>query len=227
MADQYMIDGSGELIRYSDPYAAVSEDMVTRFQEVEAEILQRVGLIEANYLHLGRLLSEVKEKKLYLASSLPTFHAWCESPNLSRIGYRSAQRLIQIVNEALPVLEKHDAMDLVPALGMSTMADLLPILNDENGEEKFIEAANEVKDMTNRDAKIAIKALRSGEEEPLERDKPTVFKAKVKLGEEFHRVEVYADSGIDYYKVGTLMIKRRDWSRWEARFGAFVQIEDE
>jgi hypothetical protein len=125
------------------------------------------------------------------------------------------------------VLEKHDAMELVPALGMSTMADLLPILNDEDGEEKFVEAAYQVKDLTNKDAKSAIKALRKGEEEPLETEKATIFRAKVRRGEEFHRVEITADNGIDYYKVGVLSIKRRDWSRWEARFGAFVEIVDE
>lgn len=226
---QWQIDaGTGELVAYPDPYKNQTAETAEEAQKIENEILIRVGVIETNYLKIGQLLAEFKERKLYLAAGDPDFRTWCNSPKLSRIGYRSAQRLIQIVDKALPLLEKHGAMDILPDLGMSTMADLLPILNDEDGEEKFVEAAYQVRDMTNADAKEAIKEIR-GVAKPLDHEMPTVFKAKVRAGEDYMFVRIYATNGPDFYEVTQgkpLMIRKRDWPRWEDRFGRFLEHED-
>lgn len=225
MKAQYQIDSDGSMVAYNNPYDDITVEQVNQAQQIEEEILQKVGLIETSYIQIGALLAKFKEEKLYLAANFASFQLWCESPNLSRIGYRSAMRLIQIVNEALPILAKHDATNLVAELGMSTMADLLPVLNDDNGEEKFIEAANAVVGLTNKDAKQEIKAIR-GIEKPIDAEMPLVFRAKVQRGDTFHRVEVRADWGAGEYKAGVLSIRKDHWARWEERFGRFITYEE-
>ena len=221
----HQIDSDGELRSYPDPYKNVTEESLQKADELEGILLDRVSKIEVHYLEIGKVLAQFKDEKLYLAKNFPTFAAWCDSPYLSRIGYRSAQRLIQIVNEALPLLERNNAIDVVASIGVGTMGDLLPILRDEDGEQKFVEAAYAVKDLTNRDAKDRIKELR-GIDVPLEKETPTVFKAKITRGQTYNKLRVFASNGPDYYECGILNVKLRDYPRFEARFGRFIEVED-
>jgi len=221
--DQFIVDSDGELVAYSDTYGDVTDDQVAYADKVQTMIIDRANQIKTNYLVIGTLLNKFKEDQLYLAKGFPSFQAWCNGPDVPDMSYRTAQRLIQIVTEALPIFEKHDATPLAQEIGIATMADLLPILSDANGEEKFIEAAYKVKDLTNRDAKEEIKSIRgigSFHDDAM----PTVFSARMQRGESFHTVKIIANDGVDYYDVGTLKIRPKDWPRWSERFGRFLEI---
>lgn len=158
MSDRFSIIGSsGELETYRDPYGVVSQEDVQAAIDLEQKIINERHAIDVGYLRIALDLAQFNERKLYLARGYPSFRDWTDSPEI-RIGYRLAHDLLRIVNEAIPILEKHDAMDALPSI--SNMRDLLPILADDNAEEKFIEAAYTVKDLTNREAKDAVRQIR-------------------------------------------------------------------
>jgi hypothetical protein len=216
MREQYSIIGSGgELETYVDPYANVTEERIAEAEKLEAEILNHSAQIDLHYLQVGKLLCEFKEKHLYKERGYDSFRAWANSSDLKNIGYRSAHNLMRIVNEALPILAKRQAMEVLPSV--STMVNLLPILSDENAEDKFIEAVYEVKDLTVNDAKERIRDIR-GMGRTIDDERPAIFKAQVTRGDDFHSVRIYCSTGADYYEVGVLNIKTRDWPRWAERF---------
>ena len=216
MPNQYSVIGSdGELETYRDPYGDVSQQDVADAQALEEKIISQRKAIDVGYLTIALDLATFQERKLYLARGYPTFRAWADSPELG-VGARLAHDLIRIVNEAIPILERHDALDALPPI--SNMRDLLPILADANAEEKFVEAAYQVKDLTNREAKDAVRQIR-GIERPYDEKQPAIFKAIVVRGESFNAITITCGDGSDYYKVGTLFIKPEHWPRWASRFG--------
>jgi len=219
---QWVMEG-GELVAYADPFKNVTEGDVDAAEQLEQFILAQAGAISKGYLMIGRALSEFKSKKCYLARGFDSFQAWADSPNLMGIGYRTAQDLIRIYEDVLPILAEHDAMDVLPFVQSSKMRAILPMLGDEDAEEKIIDAVYKIKDLTTKDAFAVINEIR-GKNDPFDDKMPTVFTAKVMYGESFHKVIITASNNDDVYTVGTIHIKPRDWPRWEDRFGRFIQI---
>jgi hypothetical protein len=109
---------------------------------------------------------------------------------------------------------------------VSKMRELLPLLGDEGGEQKFLKAIQEINDLTVKDAKSHIADLR-GISKNFDEAGPAIFKARVRYGELYNRVDVVCQDGVDYYAVGALTIKKHHWARWEERFGGFVEVVDE
>lgn len=220
MSDSFsQIGPSGELERYHDEFANVTPELVYESAALEAQIIHQKSEIEAGYLKIARDLSTFRRKKLYLGRGYGTFRQWAESPEIG-IGYRLVHDLVRIADEAIPILVKHDAIEALPSV--SNMRDLLPILADDNSEDKFIEAVYVVKDLTNKEAKAAVREIR-GIEQRHDDKLPAVFSASVRRGESFHTVLINCNDGDDYYRVGTLSIKPAHWARWEDRFGRFVE----
>ncbi len=225
MTDQYQIGGDGAVERYHDPYGLVTEDQVKRAHELETEILQQINQVEVSYLRIAKSLSTFKREKLYLARNFTSFQQWADSEELSKLSYRSAQRLVQIADDALPLLVKHDLMEMLPSV--SALGDLLPLLNDDDGETKFVQAIKDIQGLTNKDIKALVKERR-GLADPLDKEQPAIFSAQVERGTEYHRVQIFCSDGVDYYKVTPqpLMVKPKHFARFEERFGRFLQMKD-
>lgn len=215
--------GTGEMMRYEDLYASVTPEMVARAEEVEREILHQHANIQKGYMTLAGQLSAFKRERLYLARSFPTFESWANSDDLKGLGSRTAYNLVRIADEFLPILDKHDAWDKLP--GISTMYDMLPMLNDENAEEKILQALDAVQGLPTRGAKDAIKEIRGIAAGPDE-EQPAIFKAKFEDVGDYIRVHVWCSTNNDYYQVserGPLMVKKRDWPRMQTMFRGFVE----
>jgi hypothetical protein len=221
---QFLVGSDGKMEAYEDSFRLVSQEDVEKALELENNILVVAGQISTAYLQIAKALAEFKDKKYYKARGFETFNLWAESDNLKSIGKRTAHDLIRIYNEALPIFAKHDAMDALPMINSSTMRALLPILSDENGEDKFIEAAYAVKDLTVRDSYATIDEIRGKPNRYEEDDLPTVFSAAVKRGPNYHTVEIVCLDPEQTYTVGKLTIHRSHWPAWEKRFGRFVEI---
>jgi hypothetical protein len=112
-------------------------------------------------------------------------------------------------------------MDLVPMLQTSKMQALLPILADDNAEEKIIEAAYLIKDLPLKQAHEVIDELRGLDPD---RPLPTVFSARVMRGDSYHKIKITALAGDDIYDCGTIAVKPRDFGVWEKRFGRFLEF---
>jgi hypothetical protein len=223
LTDSYTIMGSdGRPERYHDAFARVDEAMIERAAEVQDQIMNAAGHLELHYLRLAKGLSTFKREKLYLAVGYESFKEWADSPELKQVGYRVAHDLVRIADEVLPILDKHDRMYREPFPPISTMRDLLPILADENAEQSLITALDEVAGLSNRAAKDRIKELR-GISTPIDAKSPAIFKAKVTMGESFHKVDITCSDGVDFYNVGTLRIKPVHFARWSERFGGFIE----
>jgi hypothetical protein len=214
----------GELVAYDDHFKDITPEDAAFAEERELTILKQAGHISRSFLMIAQLLSEFEEKKLYKARGYETFKLWANSPNLHGIGYRTARNLIRIYREAVPIFARHDKMDLLPLIQTSKMQALLPILGDEDAEDKFIEAAYQIKDKTIKDSYAIIDEIR-GKKNKYDESMPTVFSAQVQYGESYHKVRITAIGEDDIYDCGTLNIKARDWHRWEERFGRFVEVK--
>src|SRR5688572_24171200 len=129
----YQMEGD-ELVAYDNPFKNITEEDAFAAEQLESAILSVAGQISSGYLQIARALHEFKEKKYYLARGYETFKSWADSPNLKGIGYRTMHDLIRIYEEVLPILARHDAMDVLPLVQSSKMRALLPVLGDENGE---------------------------------------------------------------------------------------------
>jgi hypothetical protein len=102
--------GTGEIQVYTDTFGNISEEDIERAQYLEQCILEESANVELGYLRMARDLSEFKRDELYKARGFETFRLWADSPDLKRVSYRSAQRLVQIADEAIPILEKYGLM---------------------------------------------------------------------------------------------------------------------
>ena len=214
----------GELVAYEDHFSNITPEDAAFAEELENGILKMASTISVGYLQIARALNEFDEKKLYKARGYETFKLWANSPNLHGIGYRTARNLIRIYREAVPIFARHDKMDLLPLIQTSKMQALLPILGDEDAEDKFIEAAYQIKDKTIKDSYAIIDEIR-GKKNKYDESLPTVFSAQVQYGESFHKLRITAIGEDDIYDCGTLNIKARDWWRWEERFGRFLEVK--
>src|SRR6478752_8941544 len=110
--DQWQIDqGTGELVRYDNTYDFVKDGDVKRADEVADEIIEHSRTIELHYLKLAQALSTFNSERLYLAKGFPSFRVWAESNEITGLSYRTAHNLLRIADEALPILQRNDAMD--------------------------------------------------------------------------------------------------------------------
>lgn len=207
----------------NDPFSTVTPEMVQRADDLELLILQEQGRIQIGYFELGRALSAFKSEGLYLAKSYTKFEDWANSAELQGLGSRTAYNLIRIVDEMLPLIEKYGLMDALPSL--STMYDLLPILNDDNAQEKFIEALKAVYGKTNKDAKLIIKQIRGVEP----RGSDNAFFKLVVVSDDGNQygVRIYCTTPDNYYEMTTspLKVKRVDWARFEALYKGYVEFQ--
>ena len=212
------MDSDGSIVTYKDDYV-VTEQEYNEAQELEQHIMAVRQDIDKDFLILGHLLDQFEKKRGYIAKGYPSFRAWVSSPEID-LSYRTAHDLLRIVREVLPILGPRESIPSV-----SKLRELLPILADDNGAEKFLTTFEQTADATVRDTRDAVKEVR-GQLRPIDQPHPAVFRARVTRGEEFHRVAVTCITGVDQYNVGELRIKPEHWSRFEDRFGTFVEFAD-
>lgn len=223
---QYIIGSDGSMEVYDDRYKQVTQEIVQRAQKLEEEIVAQGVNIQVGYLRLARSIAEFYNDKLYLARGYPSFQAWAESPEIG-IQYRTAMNLVRIANEAIPILQRNNVLELLP--NVSTMYDMLPILSDEGAEQKFVLAAQEVQGLSARDAKQRIKEIR-GTAKPYDEELPAIFHAHVKDRGEYNEVFINCHTGDDTYSLtvrGPLRVKKKDWPRLERIFRHYVTIQED
>jgi hypothetical protein len=213
----------GSIEKYDDSFRDVTQDGVDEAEASLQHIHRLVGSIEVAFLELGKALDQFETKKLYLGRGFTSFRQWADSDELS-IGYNAAHSLIRVVREILPIFQKHNLMDYVPKFPISKMRALLPLMADPNGEDMLVQAVKDGADLTFLDTKALVQEMR-GLDKGIDEPDPAIFKAKVTRGDEFHRLTVSCQDGVDYYFVGTLVIKPQHFARWEERFGRFIEIE--
>lgn len=213
------IDGSGELLRYPDVYKNVTQEDVKDANAIEQNIRNLKQAVERGYLAIAYQLDEFERRHLYLARGYDSFRAWANSPEID-IGYRLAHDMLRIVREAAPVLGD----EVLDDYGISKARALLPLLSDQNGEEKLQKAFDATAQLTVKDTHQYVKEVR-GIAKPIEEDEPAIFAATVQRGESYHKVTIRR-TGSNPYPCGTISIAVEDWPRWEERFGGFVSIKD-
>lgn len=214
---EWFIDSDGTAVHYPQVYRPTPEQVVQANEQLHI-VLENKKNAEISFLRMAQALDVVEKNQLYKAHGVPSFRAWVSSPNVD-LSYRLASDLLRIVREVLPILPEGTNIPSV-----STLRELLPVLGDDQGKEKFVEALHEVEGLTVVDTRERIKELR-GIARPIDEPLPAVFKARVRMGEAFHRVEITCTTGVDQYNVGVLTIRREHWPRFESRFGAFIEFE--
>lgn len=222
--------GTGEVQTYENLYAAVTPEMVERAETLERQILHTNANIQVKYFELGKMLVEFKNEKLYLARGLPTFKDWADSDDLKGLGSRTAYNLVRIAEDLLPILDKHGFFaedSTTPIPGISTLYDMLPILNDEDAEDKIVRAVKDVQGLPTRGAKDAIKEIRGIKTEPEEQ--PALFKCVYQPIGDHIRFDMWCSTGDDFYQVnerGPLMVRKADWPRLEQMFRGYVEAKE-
>lgn len=212
------IDSDGSVVKYEDPYV-VTEDEYNIATELEARIIDVRQDIDKDFLVLAQLLDMFESNNGHIARGYPSFRAWVSSPEID-LSYRVAHDLLRIVREVLPILGEREEIPSV-----SKLRELLPLLADEQGEEKFLDTFDRTQNTTVRDTREIVKEVR-GQPTAIEQEHPAIFRAAVTRGEVFHRVVVTCVTGTDQYRVGELQIKPAHYARFEQRFGAFVEFTD-
>lgn len=212
------VGGDGALETYNDPFAIVTEEMQKQAQEIEQRVLETNGKVTGSYLRMARDLSTFKANKLYLARGFESFQAWGESPELAQVGWRTMYDLVRIADEVLPMMERNNLLDEIPSI--SNLYALLPILNDDDGEEKFLKALAAIKGQSVRDAKETIREIRgiSGKES---KTQATYFNFRVDNQTEDYKKGVLLSGlgGETAYEMGTLRIAAKDWAAFEKMVG--------
>lgn len=203
--------GSGELLTFDDTYNG-QENNYEAARTIQTFILDLQAGLDSSFLQLGAALKIMRDNEYYKALGVPSFRAWMNSPEI-HFGYRLGIDLIRIVEELLPRLGEN------PTLSVSAMRELLPLIGTEH-EAILGEVADEIGDMTVRDAREHIRELRGGEEHT----PSVIFRARVERGEVFHKVWITRVGGAnaDVYDLTSpahpIRVKVEDWSRWQDRF---------
>lgn len=213
---QTIIGSDGTVEQYDNPFATVTDEQVAEAEKLQNQILDYERGATTNYLKMARDLMTFKNNKLYLAKGYENFQTWAESPELASVGWRTAYNLVVIAEKVLPLLNAHNMLDQVSSI--SNLYSLLPVLNDDDGETKFIDAFQRTQGLSSRDARAVISEVRGLPEKIGER-KPTLFRGKATRQGEYYRVTITADDRVDFYTCGELMIKDKDWARFEKQFG--------
>ena len=213
------VGGDGELETYDDPFAKVTDEMIAKAEKLEAQILETNSKVTKNYLVMARDLSTFKANEFYRARGYDSFQAWGESPELAQVGWRTAYDLVRIADEVLPMMERNNLLDEIPSI--SNLYALLPILNDDDGEAKFLQALEKIKGLSVRDAKETIRVIRGLSSRVSGGPQKTFFNFRVdKQTEEYKTGMLLSGLGNEGgYEMGKLRIAAKDWAAFEAMVG--------
>ena len=221
--DTYAIidQGTGELLVYPNTYANQEENLeaATRVQNF---ILEKQQELDRAFLSIGAALKIVRDEEYFLALGHPSLRSWLSGPDF-HIGYRLGVDLIRVVEELMPLFEESD----LETLPVSKMRELLPLIGTDHADS-LSDIVEEISNMTVRDAREHIAEVRGVENE---NDAPIIFRARVEMGEAFHKVWITRLGGenADIYNLTSspLRIKPADWARWQQRFGDFIDYEQQ
>lgn len=227
--NQYIIGSDGSLEVYSDPFKNITPADAQVAEQAQLAIIGTKQDIERNFLKLAYLLDIFEANKLYKGCGFEDMRSWAQSPQIE-LGWRVVQDLLRVRREMVPILtdqvgSEEQAQEVLVAAGVSKARAVLPLLRDEDGEEKVIDLVERAPQLTWNDVRTEVKRLR-GIEQPLDHRFPAVFKAKVKQGEEYSRVEVSVTDGGTTDRCGVLTIRNRYMPRFEDRFGQFIEFEN-
>jgi hypothetical protein len=227
--DQWIVDqGSGELIAYPNPYGDITQDEAQAAEVAEQAIIETKRGIELNFLKLSNMLHYFDEQEYYKGRGYPTLRAWAMSPEIE-LGWRVVQDLLRIRREVLPLLSDEyvdDAVALMLNAGVSKVRAILPLVRDEEHRDVIPELIVDAASMPLRDVQAEVKRLQ-GQEDPIDKRYPAVFKARVKQGEAYTTVDVSVMDGVTVEPCGKLSMRNRYWPRFEQRFGDFIDfVED-
>lgn len=225
----WMIDSSGELVAYPDPFKHVDQAQADAAIEAEHSIRMTKVQIEGHFVSLGFKLDEFDRNRMFLARGYESMRLWAESPEIE-LSWRVVQDLLRIQRHVLPLLteqlgSEEAAITALVSVGISKVRALLPLLRDDQTAAQFSEVIAFAPSIPFRALVNEVKSRR-GVESVDDGRRPAVFMAKVSKGESFHRVTITCTDTIEVYEVGKLHIKPKHWARWEARFGDFVQFEE-
>lgn len=214
--------GADGLEVYPDTYNGAEQDYDAAV-ELKEYILNLQRDIDQSFLRLGMSLCVMDDNKYYLALGLPSFKAFLDSDEIT-LSYRLGNDLMRIVRELVPILQP-EGTETLPSLSVSSMRELLPLIGTDKSPEEIVAIADEIENMTVRDAREHIKESRGLTSE----SPPVIFVARVQQGEAYHRVTITRTGGedADVYQVTPqpLMIKPADWARWQQRFSGFIRYE--
>lgn len=222
----------GGLQTYFDPYANVTTDDVALAEKAEQIILDEKWSIECSYAKLAFLLDKFDQERLYLARSCATMKEWCAGEQID-ISWRLAQDLIRIQREVIPILETElgpeHAVTAVGKVGVSKVRAMLPLLRDDDGEQKVVDLVDRLLDPAqpklNWDGvRAEVKQLR-GQEEPIDKKYAAVFKIFVRKSESHSRIRLVAMDGVRIEQLATFMLPNEWLARFEYLFGEFVEQE--
>lgn len=224
---QYIIDGSGELIAYPDPYKNVTPELAEQAENFEKEILAVKQHTELNWVRLALHLSTFKKQKLYLACGHDSMAAWAKNSGVG-LSYGMVCALIRIADVVYPIAEEAypDPAIQLATIGISKVRVALPILRDDDGKSKFVTALYTAQYLTLNDFKDYIKEVRGmggKPDDPL----PIIFKAHIEKRDDFAFLNISGNDGIKFSRIGVLKMPIEWLPRWEERFGRFVQYHDE
>lgn len=224
----WMIDSSGELVAYADPFKHVDQQQVEEAEDAENSIRLTKVQIEGHFVSLASKLDEFETKRLYLARGYESMRLWAESPEIE-LSWRVVQDLLRIQRHVMPLLteqlgSEEAAITALVSVGVSKVRAMLPLLRDDETAGQFAQVIDFAPSIPFRALVNEVKSRRGVEKTDPGR-RPAVFMARVVKGERFHRVTITCTDTIDVYEVGKLTIKPKHWARWEARFGDFVQFE--
>lgn len=212
--------GSGELERYPDFFANVTQEDVERAEIVEDKIIQAKAVIELGFFALAEMIEEFDRKQLYKARGFERFKDWVESPQIE-ISWRVAQDLIRIQREVVPMLAQHSGgqnlQELITQAGVSKVRALLPLLSDPSTHDDFAELIVDAPDMTWRDLREEVK-IRRGVSGDIAEGHLAMFNSFIKSEQgDFYKVEITGSDGNNVDVLGVLTVRKAWWTRWENR----------
>lgn len=210
--------GSGELELYPDITKGIDQETVEYADKMEKYIIYMLGTIRTGSLNVGHALVMFRDNEYYRARGYDTFDAWADSPELG-LGRQTAKYLMRIVENIVPVLENEGLdPDEYPT---STLRAMLPLLTEEDAENKILEAAYAVKDLTTKDANAIIREMRG-----VDNTEPAIVKAYVTMGDSTHKINamLWRPDGT-FVKLGTWYVPVEDYARVEQLFGRHVEVE--
>lgn len=201
-------------------FADVTSEDVERAEVVEDKIIQAKAVIELGFFALAEMVEEFDRKKLYKARGFERFKDWVESPQIE-ISWRVAQDLIRIQREVVPMLAQHsdgqNLQELITHAGVSKVRALLPLLSDPSTHDDFTELIVDAPDMTWRDLREEVK-VRRGVSGSIEDGHLAMFNSFIKSDQgDFYKVEITGSDGNNMDVLGTLMVRKAWWTRWENR----------
>lgn len=213
-----IIGSTGEIEVYQDAYANITEENINSIQGFTDYIHEQENTIGGSFLKIGAALLEVEKGQLYKAAGLPSMAVWMQSEKF-HMSYEHGTRLMRIVRDLVPVL----GVDNLPSV--STLKELLPMVSEGATPEQIREAAEEVSELTIKDAKARLREIRGLEEKP----RATLFKAIVdtRNGGNYITIKRYGEDGNNYdvTERGPIWIRSDDWAVWADRFGGMIEYE--